>query len=121
MRERYGVDSMPETAENVARDVGIDRQSQDRMAFASQQKALAAQKNGFFDAEITPVEVSQKKGEPTLVSRDEHPRETSLEALAKLKGVVTLNGSVTAGKQAASMTAQVRCSWQTKRLQPVMA
>lgn len=97
MRERYGVDSMPETAENVAKDFGIDRQSQDRMAVASQQKALAAQKNGFFDAEITPVAVPQKKGDPTLVSKDEHPRETSLEALAKLKGVVTPNGSVTAG------------------------
>lgn len=97
MRERYGVDSMPETAENVAKDFGIDRQSQDRMAVASQQKALAAQKNGFFDAEIIPVAVPQKKGEPTLVSKDEHPRETSLEALAKLKGVVTPNGSVTAG------------------------
>lgn len=97
MRERYGVDSMPETAENVAKDFGIDRQSQDRMAVASQQKALAAQKNGFFDAEIIPVTVPQKKGDPTLVSKDEHPRETSLEALAKLKGVVTPNGSVTAG------------------------
>ncbi|MFS0757985.1 3-oxoadipyl-CoA thiolase [Noviherbaspirillum sp. 1P10PC] len=97
MRERYGVDSMPETAENVARDFGIDRQSQDRMAVASQQKALAAQKNGFFDAEITPVAVPQKKGDPTMVSKDEHPRETSLDALAKLKGVVTPNGSVTAG------------------------
>lgn len=97
MRERYGVDSMPETAENVARDFGIDRQSQDRMAVASQQKALAAQKNGFFDAEITPVAVTQKKGDPTIVSKDEHPRETSLVALAKLKGVVTPNGSVTAG------------------------
>lgn len=97
MRERYGVDSMPETAENVASDFGIDRQSQDRMAVASQQKALAAQKNGFFDAEITPVAVPQKKGDPTIVSKDEHPRETSLDALAKLKGVVTPNGSVTAG------------------------
>lgn len=97
MRERYGVDSMPETAENVAKEFGIDRQSQDQMAFASQQKALAAQKSGFFDAEIAPVAVPQKKGDPSLVSKDEHPRETSLETLAKLKGVVTPNGSVTAG------------------------
>ncbi|CAG9194600.1 beta-ketoadipyl-CoA thiolase [Paraburkholderia sabiae] len=97
MREQYGVDSMPETAENVAIDYGIERQAQDRMALASQQRALAAQKRGFFDAEIVPVTIPQKKGGPVVVTRDEHPRETSLDALAKLKGVVKPDGSVTAG------------------------
>lgn len=97
MKERYGVDSMPETAENVATEFKIDRQSQDLMALASQEKALAAQMNGFFDAEITPVTIPQKKGESVVVDRDEHPRATSLEALAKLKGVVRPDGTVTAG------------------------
>ncbi len=104
MKELYGVDSMPETAENVATDFRIDRESQDKMALASQQKAVAAQKSGFFDAEITPVSVAQSgrrgassAGDPILVSKDEHPRETSLEALAKLKGVVRPDGTVTAG------------------------
>src|SRR5688572_15187059 len=97
MKEHYGVDAMPETAENVATDFKIDRESQDRMALASQLKAVAAQKAGFFDAEITPVTIAQKKGDPVVVSKDEHPRETSLEALAKLKGVVRPDGTVTAG------------------------
>ncbi len=97
MKELYGVDSMPETAENVAADFKIERAAQDRMALASQLKAVAAQKSGFFDAEITPVSVAQKKGEAVIVSQDEHPRETSLEALAKLKGVVRPDGTVTAG------------------------
>jgi 3-oxoadipyl-CoA thiolase len=97
MKEQYGVDSMPETAENVATDFKIDRPAQDRMALASQLKAIAAQKSGFFDAEITPVTVPQKRGDPLIVAKDEHPRETSLEALAKLKGVVRPDGSVTAG------------------------
>jgi 3-oxoadipyl-CoA thiolase len=97
LKEQYGVDSMPETAENVAKDFGIERAAQDRMALASQRKAVAAQQAGFFDAEITPVAVPQKKGEPIVVAKDEHPRETSLEALAKLKGVVRPDGSVTAG------------------------
>jgi 3-oxoadipyl-CoA thiolase len=97
MKELYGVDSMPETAENVAVDHKIERAAQDRMALASQQKAVAAQKSGFFDAEITPVLVPQKKGDAVAVTKDEHPRETSLEALAKLKGVVRPDGSVTAG------------------------
>ena len=97
MKERYGVDSMPETAENVAADFKIEREAQDRMALTSQQKAVAAQKSGFFDAELTPVRVAQKKGDPIVVSKDEHPRETSLEALAKLKGVVRPDGTVTAG------------------------
>ena len=97
MKAQYGVDSMPETAENVARDFGIEREAQDRMALASQTKAIAAQQRGFFEREIVPVEVPQKKGDPLRVTLDEHPRETSLAALAKLKGVVTPEGSVTAG------------------------
>ncbi|MBT9486460.1 MAG: 3-oxoadipyl-CoA thiolase [Rubrivivax sp.] len=97
MKEQYGVDSMPETAENVATDFGIERAAQDRMALASQMKAVAAQKAGFFDSEIVPVTIPQKKGEALVVKQDEHPRETSLESLAKLKGVVRPDGSVTAG------------------------
>ena len=97
MKQQYGVDSMPETAENVATDFNIEREAQDRMALASQLKAVAAQQSGFFDAEITPVSVPQKKGDPLSVTKDEHPRETSLEALAKLKGVVKPDGTVTAG------------------------
>jgi 3-oxoadipyl-CoA thiolase len=97
MKERYGVDSMPETAENVAADFGIDRAAQDRMALASQAKAIAAQKAGVFDAEIVPVTVVHRKGDPVVVVKDEHPRETSLEALVKLKGVVRPDGTVTAG------------------------
>ena len=97
MKEMHGVDSMPETAENVATDYKIERAEQDRMALASQQKAVAAQQAGFFDAEICPVTIAQKKGDPVVVAKDEHPRETSLEALAKLKGVVKPDGTVTAG------------------------
>jgi len=88
---------MPETAENVATAHAIEREAQDRMALASQRKALAAQQSGYFDAEITPVSVAQKKGDLVVVSQDEHPRDTSLEALARLKGVVRPDGSVTAG------------------------
>jgi len=97
MKAQYGVDSMPETAENVASDFGIDREAQDRMALSSQLKAVAAQKAGVFDAEILPVSIAQKKGDAIIVAKDEHPRETSLEALAKLKGVVRPDGTVTAG------------------------
>jgi acetyl-CoA C-acetyltransferase len=97
MKELYGIDAMPETAENVASDWKIERQAQDRMALASQQKAVAAQRRGFFDAEIVPVTIAQKRGEAIVVAKDEHPRETSLEALAKLKGVVRPDGTVTAG------------------------
>jgi 3-oxoadipyl-CoA thiolase len=97
MKEKYGVDSMPETAENVATDHGIEREAQDRMALASQMKAVAAQKAGHLAREIVPVSIPQKKGDPVVVSADEHPRETSLEALAKLKGVVRPDGTVTAG------------------------
>jgi 3-oxoadipyl-CoA thiolase len=97
MKEQYGVDSMPETAENVAEQFKIERTAQDAMALASQLKAVTAQKSGVFDAEITPVSITQKKGDPLIVSQDEHPRETSMESLAKLKGVVKPDGTVTAG------------------------
>jgi len=97
MKEMHGVDSMPETAENVATDFRIERAAQDRMALRSQTLALKAQESGFFDAEITPVTIASKKGESTVVAKDEHPRATSLEALAKLKGVVRPDGTVTAG------------------------
>jgi 3-oxoadipyl-CoA thiolase len=97
MKERYGVDSMPETAENVAAQFGVTREEQDRMAMASQAKALAAQAAGLFDAEIAPVAIPQKRGEPILVLRDEHPRATTMDVLARLKPVVWPDGSVTAG------------------------
>jgi acetyl-CoA C-acetyltransferase len=97
MKEKYGVDSMPETAENVATDFKIEREAQDRMALASQMKAVAAQQAGYFDAEICPVTIPQKKGDAVVVSQDEHPRATSLESLAKLKPVVRPDGTVTAG------------------------
>ena len=97
MKALYGVDSMPETAENVAAEFHIEREAQDRMALASQMKAVAAQKAGHLAREICPVTIPQKKGDPVVVSQDEHPRETSLEALARLKGVVRPDGTVTAG------------------------
>ncbi|MFY9811547.1 3-oxoadipyl-CoA thiolase [Aquabacterium sp.] len=97
MKERYGVDSMPETAENVATDFKIEREAQDFMALNSQLRAVAAQKAGHLAREITPVLIPQKKGDALVVDKDEHPRETSLEALAKLKGVVRPDGTVTAG------------------------
>jgi len=97
MQAQYGVDSMPETAENVAQAFGIERAAQDRMALASQCKALAAQQAGHLAREIVPVAIAQKKGEALVVDQDEHPRATSLEALARLKGVVRPDGTVTAG------------------------
>ena len=97
MKASCGVDSMPETAENVAMEFGIEREAQDRMALRSQLNAVKAQRAGFFDAEITPVTITAKKGDPVVVSQDEHPRDTRLEALARLKGVVRPDGSVTAG------------------------
>ena len=97
MKAQYGVDSMPETAENVAQAFGIERAAQDRMALASQSKALAAQQAGHLAREIVPVHIAQKKGEALVVNQDEHPRATSLEALARLKGVVRPDGTVTAG------------------------
>ncbi|KVN49915.1 beta-ketoadipyl CoA thiolase [Burkholderia territorii] len=97
MKQLHGVDSMPETAENVAVDYNISRADQDLFALRSQQKAARAQQDGTLAEEIVPVTIPQKKGDPVVFSRDEHPRETSLEALAKLKGVVRPDGSVTAG------------------------
>lgn len=97
MKAAYGVDSMPETGENVAQEWGISREDQDRFALRSQEKAAAAQANGRLAAEIVPVAVPQKKGDPIVVDTDEHPRTTSLDALAKLKPVVRPDGTVTAG------------------------
>ena len=97
MKEKYGVDAMPETAENVATDYKIEREAQDLMAMNSQLRAVAAIQAGHLAREICPVTIPQKKGDPLLVDSDEHPRETSLEALAKLKGVVRPDGTVTAG------------------------
>jgi 3-oxoadipyl-CoA thiolase len=97
MKAKYGTDQMPETAENVADDFKVSRQDQDAFALRSQQRALAAQKNGILAQEIVPVTIPSKKGDPTVVSQDEHPRETSMEALAKLKPIVRENGTVTAG------------------------
>ena len=97
MKAQYGVDSMPETGENVATEFGISREDQDRFAVRSQEKAARAQANGTLAEEITPVSIAQKKGEAIIVDRDEHPRATSMEALARLKGVVRPDGTVTAG------------------------
>ncbi|MGO4307006.1 3-oxoadipyl-CoA thiolase [Cupriavidus sp. RAF12] len=97
MRAAYGVDSMPETAENVATDYKISREDQDLMALRSQEKASRAQADGTLAQEITAVTIAQKKGDPLVVDRDEHPRATSMEALGKLKGVVRADGTVTAG------------------------
>lgn len=94
---RFGTDSMPETAETVAAEFGISRAHQDAFAARSQARAAAAQANGRFAAEIVPVAVVQRKGEPVVVDRDEHPRVTSVEALAKLRPIVRAGGSVTAG------------------------
>ena len=98
MKAQYGIDTMPETAENVAVEFGISRADQDALALRSQQRWAAAHAAGVFDSEIVPVAVPQKKGEPKMVTTDEHPRpDTSLEMLAKLKGVVKPDGTVTAG------------------------
>jgi 3-oxoadipyl-CoA thiolase len=97
MKAKYGVDSMPETAENVAADFKISRADQDAFALRSQQRTAAAMAAGRLAEEIVPVTIAQKKGDPIVVSKDEHPRETSLEALGKLKGVVKADGTVTAG------------------------
>ena len=97
MKAKYGVDSMPETAENVAVEFRISRADQDAYALRSQQRAAAAIKAGYLAQEIVPVSVPQKKGDAIVVSKDEHPRETTLEALAKLKPVVRPDGTVTAG------------------------
>ncbi len=97
MKAKYGIDSMPETAENVATEFKVSRVDQDAFALRSQQRAAAAIAAGHFSDEIVPVTIPSKKGDPAVVSRDEHPRETTIESLAKLKGVVRPDGSVTAG------------------------
>src|SRR6185437_4625815 len=97
MKSAYGDDTMPSTAENVAQEFQIGRADQDEFAVRSQAKAAAAQASGRFDAEIVPVSIPQRKGDPVRVARDEHPRETSVEALAKLRPIVRPDGTVTAG------------------------
>ncbi|WP_041376658.1 3-oxoadipyl-CoA thiolase [Polaromonas naphthalenivorans] len=97
MKAQYGVDSMPETAENVATDFNISRQDQDRMALSSQLRAVAAQQAGHLAREIVGVSIPQKKGDAILVDQDEHPRATSMDVLAKLKPIVRPDGTVTAG------------------------
>jgi len=96
-KARFGIDSMPETAENVAAEFGIARADQDAFALRSQERAAAAIASGRLAREIVPVTIPSRKGEPVLVDRDEHPRATTLDALAKLKGIVKPEGSVTAG------------------------
>ncbi|MBO0335065.1 3-oxoadipyl-CoA thiolase [Sneathiella sp. CAU 1612] len=97
MKDQYGIDSMPETAENVAEDYQIRREDQDLFALRSQEKAAAAQANGSFNDEIIPVQIPQRKGDPIIVDKDEHPRATSIEKLAALKAPFRAGGSVTAG------------------------
>ncbi|WP_374466044.1 3-oxoadipyl-CoA thiolase [Ferrovibrio sp.] len=97
MKQKHGVDSMPETAENVAEQFHISRADQDAFALRSQQRALNAIKLGLFEAEITPVTIPSRKGDPVVVDRDEHPRDTSIEALAKLPTPFRQGGTVTAG------------------------
>ncbi len=98
LKQRYGTDSMPDTGENVAAEYNISRADQDAFALRSQQRTAAAYARGFFDSELIPVEIPQRKGKPVVVSRDEHPRpETTLEQLAKLPTPFRANGSVTAG------------------------
>ena len=97
MHKQYGTDSMPETAENVAEDFNISREDQDAFALRSQAKASAAQENGRLAKEITPVTIPSRKGDPVVVDRDEHPRATAMEALAKLRAPFREGGSVTAG------------------------
>jgi len=97
MKAQYGVDAMPETAENVATDFNINREDQDAFALRSQLRTARAQEMGIFDDELIPVSIAQRKGDALLFNRDEHPRSTSIESLAKLKGVVRADGTVTAG------------------------
>jgi 3-oxoadipyl-CoA thiolase len=97
LKAEYGIDSMPETAENVAEEYQVSREHQDRFAAESQRRAAAAQANGRFAAEIVPVTIPQRKGDSIVVDRDEHPRETSVEKLATLKPIVREGGSITAG------------------------
>ena len=97
MKAEFGIDSMPETAENVAGDFGVSRADQDLFAHTSQQRAAAAQTNGRLATEIVPVTIPQRKGDPIVFDTDEHPRLTSLDALAKLKPIVRDGGTITAG------------------------
>ncbi|CAM3076436.1 3-oxoadipyl-CoA thiolase [Acinetobacter celticus] len=97
LKELYGVETMPQTAENVATQFNIHRADQDQFALTSQQRTADAQARGFFDKEIVPVSIPQRKGEPVVIAKDEHPRATTIEALTKLKPVVKAEGSVTAG------------------------
>lgn len=97
LKAEFGIDSMPETAENVADDFHVSREDQDRFAVESQRRAARAQANGRYAREIVPVEIQQKKGNPILVERDEHPRETSMETLSRLRPIVRPDGTVTAG------------------------
>ena len=97
LKAEYGIDSMPETAENVAEEYQVSREDQDKFAAESQRRAAGAQANGRLAAEIVPVTIPQRKGDPVMVDRDEHPRETSVEALGRLKPIVREDGSITAG------------------------
>ena len=97
MKAAYGDDTMPSTGENVAQEFQVSREDQDAFALRSQQRAAAAQANGRLAAEIVAVEIPQRKGDPIVVDKDEHPRATTLEALAKLKPIVRPDGTVTAG------------------------
>jgi 3-oxoadipyl-CoA thiolase len=97
MRQQYGIDSMPETGENVAVEFGVSRADQDAFALRSQQRASRAQRDGMLAQEIVPVTIPSKKGDPVIVERDEHPRETTLEALAKLPTPFRAGGTITAG------------------------
>jgi acetyl-CoA C-acetyltransferase len=115
MKAQYGIDSMPETAENVAVDFRIEREAQDRMALASQDKAAAAIAAGHLAQEICAVTIAQKKGDPIVVGTDEHPRKTTLEALAKLKAWCAPTARSPPATPAASTTAPARCCWPTKK------
>ncbi|MFW2076633.1 3-oxoadipyl-CoA thiolase [Acinetobacter sp. ULE_I010] len=97
LKELYGVETMPQTAENVAEQFNINRADQDQFALISQQRTATAQANGFFNKEIIAVTIPQRKGDPIVVAKDEHPRATTIEALTKLKPVVKVEGTVTAG------------------------
>ena len=97
LKGEFGIDSMPETAENVAEEFQISRADQDKFAAESQRRAAAAQANGRFASEIVPVTIPQRKGDPIVVDKDEHPRETSVEKLSQLKPIVRPDGTVTAG------------------------
>ena len=97
LKEMYGVETMPQTAENVAAQFNVNRADQDQFALTSQQRTADAQARGFFEQEIIPVTIPQRKGEPVVIAKDEHPRATTLEALTKLKPVVKADGTVTAG------------------------